>query len=74
MDSSIMEFDTDDHSLDKIENYTYWVDLGSYDQTLNPKTGVFIFASANHHVGYIGKAGPGNMLAAIQSAKDAGKD
>ena len=69
-----MKFDIDDHSLGKVKDHTYWIDLDNYDQTLDTKTGVFIFASANHHVRYIGKAEPGNMLSAVRGAKDAGKD
>lgn len=69
-----MEFDTDDHNLGEVADFTYWVNLDNHDESLDPKTGVFIFADANHHVKYVGKAEPGNMLSAIQSAKAEGKD
>ncbi len=49
-----------------------WRDLDNYE-TLEERAGVYIFANADLHVKYIGKAGPHRMVDEIYSAINRGK-
>lgn len=56
----------------RVVSYTRWVAIGKHN--FEARSGVYIFASADHHVKYVGKAGPGRMQDEVNDAISRGKD
>jgi excinuclease UvrABC nuclease subunit len=62
-----------DHRDYRVVDYSNWRYLENYG-TFEPRSGVYLFASADFHIKYVGKAGPGRMVAEIESAISRGKN
>ncbi len=56
-----MIWDSSNHWDYRVVEYTRWRYHKNYS-TLQPRAGVYIFASAALSVRYVGKAGPGRMV------------
>lgn len=69
-----MKFDTDDHKIGMVKDYTRWSKIDNYQDNLKPRSGVFLFANRGHDVRYVGKAAKRGMLDAIRSAINSDKD
>ena len=67
-----MIWDISDHNDYRIVDYLNWRYLENYG-TFEHRSGVYLFADANFHIKYVGKAGPGRMVAEIESAINRGK-
>jgi excinuclease UvrABC nuclease subunit len=57
----------------RVVSITGWRYLENYE-TFAHRSGVYLLANADMHIKYVGKAGPGRMVAEIQSAISRGKD
>ena len=68
-----MIWDIGDHQDRRVVDYSNWLYLENYGNLKN-NAGVYIFADANHHVKYIGKAGAGRMVDEISYAIRREKD
>jgi len=68
-----MIWDIRDQQDRRVVDYSGWLNLENYENLEN-KSGVYIFADANHDVKYIGKAGAGRMVDEISNAISRGKN
>jgi excinuclease UvrABC nuclease subunit len=67
-----MIWDNSDHSDYRVIAYSGWRYLENYG-TIELRSGVYLFANADLHIKYVGKAGPGRMVDEIESAIRRGK-
>lgn len=68
-----MIWDSFDHFDYRVVDYTGWRYLENYG-TFQHRAGVYLFANADLHIKYVGKAGPGRMVAEIEDAIRRAKD
>jgi excinuclease UvrABC nuclease subunit len=72
-----MEWESEDNNDQRIIAYTAWLSIEVYQtiETLEKRTGVYIFADINKRVKYIGKASIDRMINEIYNAlcRDKGK-
>ena len=68
-----MKWEPTDQQDSKVIAFTRWRDLVNYG-TFEERAGVYIFASVDWQVKYIGKAGAGRMVGEIESAIRRNKD
>ena len=67
-----MIWDSSDHSDYRVIAYTGWRYLENYG-TCEDRAGVYLFANADLHIKYVGKAGAGRIVIEIDNAIRRGK-
>jgi len=66
-----MSWDNTDSWDYRVVDSTGWRNLASFE--VEERAGVYLFASADLYIKYVGKAGSGRMAVEVQSAIDRGK-
>jgi len=67
-----MRWDRSDHNDYRVVAYSGWRNLENYG-TFEERSGVYLFANADLHIIYVGKAGPRRMVDEIRDAIYRGK-
>jgi excinuclease UvrABC nuclease subunit len=68
------KFDWSDQKGYRVVEHTYWPTIKRFEENLEPRAGVYIFADRDHRVKYVGSAKAGRMVEEVKHARWRGKD